>query len=43
MELAELNKSLPEYENRIMLLTQELEKLSNNLRSKGDEIRALQQ
>ena len=37
-ELADVNRKLAEYENRIALMSQELERISGALRSKSDEV-----
>lgn len=39
--MAENNRKLSEYENRIMLLGQELERLNSNLRNKVEECNTL--
>ena len=38
-DLGEANRKIAEYENRIALLTQEIERLNGNLRTKVDEVR----
>ena len=40
-DLGEANRKIAEYENRIALLTQELERVNGNLRTKVDEVRQL--
>ena len=42
LEVADLNHKLAEYENRIALLSQELERVNGNLRAKVDEVRGLE-
>ena len=37
-ELGEVNKKIAEYENRIALLSQEIERLNVLIRNKGDEV-----
>ena len=40
-ELAEVNRKVAEYENKIALLSQEIERLNGNLRNKVEEIDGL--